>query len=89
LRRGMPMRDLSMVAVAALATVAASLSPVQTLRAVRFRGLAKSAVNGAAAPTKLRVGQTYVRELGELHSGGRVGQSRRPPVRTRIVRRIA
>jgi tetratricopeptide (TPR) repeat protein len=65
--RGMPMRALSIVAVTALASVAATLgSPSQTLRAARFRVLAQSAANAAAAPTELRVGQTYGREL----SGG-------------------
>src|SRR5262245_38438434 len=66
MRRGMPTRALSTVAVTALATVVATFSPVQMLGAARFRGFAQSAATGAAAPTELEAGQTYVREL----SGG-------------------
>src|SRR5262245_34282354 len=66
MRRGMPTRALSTVAVTALATVVATFSPVQMLGAARFRGFAQSAATAAAAPTELEGGRTYVREL----SGG-------------------
>src|SRR5262245_52398272 len=66
MRRGISTRALSTVAVTALATVVATLYPVQVLRAARFRTHVQSAATAAAAPTELQAGQTYVREL----SGG-------------------
>src|SRR5262245_52983818 len=67
MRRGMRTRALSTVTVTALATFVATFSPVAALlRDTRFRALAQSTAAAAAAPTELRAGQTYVREL----SGG-------------------
>src|SRR5262245_60723799 len=68
MRRGMATRTFSTVAATALATVVATLNPVQALRAARFRIYAQSAPTAAAAPTELQAGQTYVRELSGIVS---------------------